>query len=497
MKNKFISRLLPLVTILILLYSCRNELISEQETYNNSNQFRPTSKTISLEQSKHKLVLKTELQKTQTTLQKTSISVSGKTINFTNGFSINTDNVTYIESGPTFHTYTFNLVRKNAPENAPLENLVLASLPDGSYKELLVTYNFTLQEKLDLLSGKGVKTTGKTTAVELVKGTYGAGLSNRNMGGTASCSYQTVDMYFSCYTGEHHQGNESSWGGCNWQNQGGYPAQHLTVVALVCTASTALGDDGSPGGGELGSTTGLGSGPNEGTPTLPTFVLPKYTPCGRIKKSTNNEKFKANITALKEKTGFSYENGYRLGTSQTGTENQLLQNRPGTKQVDIKFFPNTFAIQHTHYDGLYPIFSPGDILQFNQWIIWANGLNSTLTSTPQIPLNDLTYTVVTSDGNYLMAFDGTDVVSLPNYTAEQFEELNTKYIDYLSSAVKVTNVSEEVIYDMEKLEKEFLKFMKDKMNMVGFKLFKIDSDGTNTEIYLENGSRKTRQCPKT
>ncbi|WP_312286402.1 hypothetical protein [Chryseobacterium gleum] len=271
MKNKFISRLLSLVTIMVLLYSCRNEQLIEQETYNNTSQFRPTSKTIRLEQSKHKLVLKTELQKAQDNLKEIKTNVSGKSVDYANGVSIDTDNVTYIEVAPTFHTYTFNLVRENAPEDVPIENLVLSSLPDGSYKELLVTYNFTPQEKQDLLAGKGVKTKGKTTVIELAKGTYGGVISNRSMGGAESCSYQTVDMYFSCYTGEHHQGNESSWGGCNWQSQGGYPAQHLTVVALVCTASTALGDDGSPGGGELGPTTGLGSGPNDGTPTTPTL----------------------------------------------------------------------------------------------------------------------------------------------------------------------------------------------------------------------------------
>lgn len=528
------SKLLLLVTILAIMHSCRNDYLSEhQETYNNSSQFKPTSKTISLEQSKHKLILKSELQKAQTNLQKTSINALGKTIDYANGVSIDTDNVTYIENGPNFHTYTFNLVRENAPENAPLENLVLVPLNDGSYKELLVTYNFTPQEKQDLLLGKSIKTKGKTTVVELVKGTYGGVISNRSMGGAESCSYQTVDMVFSCYTGEHHSGNESTWGGCNWQNaDGGYPPLHITTVALVCTASTALGDDGAPGGGTgsgdggglgggstdpgdttpnptetpcngngiatdpLGSSTDLGDGSScSGIPTSPTLTLPKNTPCGRIKKSTDDEKFKANITSLEGKTGLNYENGYRLGTSQTGTQNQLLQNQPGTTQVDVKFFPNTFAIQHTHYDGIYPIFSPGDVLQFNQWIIWAKGWNDIPTNTPKIPLNHLTYTVVTSNGNYLMAFDGSDVVSLPNYTEKEFYDLNEKYKEKLNSAVKVTNVSQEVIYDMEKLEKEFLKFVKDKMNMVGFKLFKINSDGTNTEIYLENGNRKTKQCP--
>jgi hypothetical protein len=270
MKNKFISRLLSLVTIIVLLYSCRNELSTEQEeAHSNSSQFRPTSKTIRLEQSKHKLVLKTELQKVQENLKEIKTNASGKAIDYANGVSIDTDNVTYIEYGTNFHTYTFNLVRENSPESAPLENLVLSYLPDGSYKELLVTYNFTSQEKQDLLSRKGVKTAGKATAIELAKGTYGGIVSNRSMGGAESCSYKTVDMYFSCYTGEHHQGNESSWGECNWQNKGGYAAQHITVVALVCTADTSLGIDGSPGGGDIGPTTGLGGGTD--TPTIPTL----------------------------------------------------------------------------------------------------------------------------------------------------------------------------------------------------------------------------------
>ncbi|WP_288434863.1 T6SS effector amidase Tae4 family protein [uncultured Chryseobacterium sp.] len=273
MKNKFILRLLSLVTIMVLLYSCRNEFSPEQEAYNNSDQFRPTSRTIRLEESKHKLVLKTELQKAQDNLTEIKINTSGKSVDYANGVSIDTDNVTYIEAGPNFHTYTFNLVRENTPENAPLENLVLSSLPDGTYKELLVTYNFSSEEKKDLLAGKFVKTAGKGTAIELAKGTYGGVISNRSMGGAESCSYQTVDMVFSCYTGEHHSGNESSWDGCNWQNaDGGYPPLHITTVALVCTASTALGDDGAPGGGTgSGDGGGLGGGNNTETPTIPTL----------------------------------------------------------------------------------------------------------------------------------------------------------------------------------------------------------------------------------
>jgi hypothetical protein len=311
-------------------------------------------------------VLKTELQKAQINLQKTSINASGKSVDFTNGVSIDTDNVTYIEYGPTFHTYTFNLDRENAPENAPLENLVLSSLPDGTYKELLVTYNFTPQEKLDLLAGKGVKTTGKTTAIELAKGTYGGVISNRSMGGAESCSYQTVDMYFSCYTGEHHQGNESSWGSCNWQNQGGYPAQHLTVIALVCTASTALGDDGSPGGGELGPTTGLGSGPNEGTPTLPTFSLAsKASPCEKTKVMLNRPNVQQGINNIKGNAKLTVTNPNigELGFKEKKDGTVVLADVNSAHQVVFNDVTDGYGGYHNHTATGIHIFSPPDIVE--------------------------------------------------------------------------------------------------------------------------------------
>jgi len=64
-------------------------------------------------------------------------SAFGKIVNYGNGVSIDTDDVIYIENGIGFYSYTFNIKHDNAPTDAPLENLVLSSLPDGTYKELL------------------------------------------------------------------------------------------------------------------------------------------------------------------------------------------------------------------------------------------------------------------------------------------------------------------------------------------------------------------------
>ncbi|KFF75275.1 hypothetical protein HX13_03250 [Chryseobacterium sp. P1-3] len=446
MKNKFIAKLLFLVTIMLLLYSCRNELTPEQETYNNSGQFRPTSQTIRLEQSKHKLVLKTELQKVQNNLTEIKTNSSGKTVDFTNGVSIATDNVTYIEYGPTFHTYTFNLVRENTPENAPLENLVLSSLPDGTYKELLVTYNFTPQEKFDLLAGKGVKTAGKTTAIELAKGTYGGVISNRSMGGTESCSYQTVDMYFSCYTGDHNQTNESTWGSCNWQSQGGYPAQHLTVVALVCGADTSLDDGtGNGGGTSVGDTRGLGSGPNEGTPTIPTFSLAsKASPCEKTKVMLNRPNVQQGINNVKGNAKLSVTNPNigELGFKEKKDGTVVLADINSAHQVVFKDITDGYGGYHNHTATGIHMFSPPDIVDTLFGFAAAQSVydgvgNAYFGMIAGEPCNTCPDNVKYI--HYVIRYVGTGT-ELANfvYSPEQMKQI---LIDYQKKEAKLTNTS--------------------------------------------------------
>ncbi|SIQ39861.1 hypothetical protein SAMN05880574_11211 [Chryseobacterium sp. RU37D] len=216
------------------------------------------------------------------------------------------------------------------------------------------------------------------------------------------------------------------------------------------------------------------------------------TPCEKIKISTSDAKYKSSITTLEGKTGDGYESGNRLGTAipgtgQTETQNQVLQNKPGTNQVDMKIFNNTFALMHTHYDGLYPIFSPGDLLLFNQWVVWAKNYNDNPSSSPKIPINNLTLTLVTSNGNYLLAFDGSTIDALPTYTPQQFDAMNKVYVnDYLNQTQTNGN------FDMAEVEKQFLKFVSENMNITGLKLYRVKSDG-NYEISLTN--LQGTKCP--
>ncbi|MDR6465952.1 hypothetical protein [Chryseobacterium sediminis] len=381
MKNKFIARLLSLVTIMVLLYSCRNELTTEQETYNNSGQFRPTSKTIRLEQSIHRLALKAELQKANSSLQK----IIGKTVGFSNIF-VDIDHVTYIENGPNFYTYTFNLIRENASENAPIENLVLAPKADGTYKEILVTYNLTDQEKQSILNGENISTKGKSYIMELNGNAFNSIASK-----SQSCSWVEADSYTWCSEGVHHNGEGS--GSCTADVK----SKIIKVMLLKCesiddgsgntggSTGGGAGDSGGGGGSGTGSGggtptepcngTGIATGPLEpstdigdgssctGIPTIPT--LPNKTnPCEKTKNMLARPNVQQGIANVKAQAQQTLSN---MNTGETG----FKEKRDGTvvpaditssHQVKFNDTTDSYGGYHNHTATGIHMFSPPDIV---------------------------------------------------------------------------------------------------------------------------------------
>lgn len=88
-----------------------------------------------------------------------------------------------------------------------------------------------------------------------------------------------------------------------------------------------------------------------------------------------------------------------------------------------------------------------------------------------------------------MYFDGTTLAPFPNYTIEQWDALIKEYEKAMNKSGNPSNADY-----MNKMEKEFLKFVDKYMPMPGLKLFKVESGG-NKEIFLTNGSRDFNQCP--
>lgn len=457
----------------IILLGCRQEINSPDDESSNRPDVYVTHKS-SVEFSKN-LKLTGKLATTLERLNETSLaSKSSDTI-----YNINMDNALYLEDKNTNrHSYIFKTQNQD-PLSFDIKNLVLASSQSGDYRAYMVTYTLTEEER-KLLDAKGKLDLNGKTIIEPLD------MESINLNNRSGICWDLFTYQEDCDCHSTH-----AEGGCT------HPTTVYELVQVNCSGGGGGTGTPPPPPGDNGPGNGGGGNPGNGGGTEPILISPDGEPvndaCSKIMTTTNSVYYTSNINALQSKTGDSFESGFRMGNpmtafGQTGIQNQILQNKPGTKEVDMKIFSNTFALMHSHYDGLFPIFSPGDILLFNNWKVWANSWNAVASNNPKIQLNNLTLTVVTSNRNYLLAFEGTSINPFPAYTNQQFDNLNNEYIyKYLNKTQANGN------FDMEKVEKEFLKFVNDKMNMSGLKLFKVENM-KNTEIYLENGNRKTKQC---
>ncbi|UTX46976.1 hypothetical protein [Chryseobacterium sp. MA9] len=357
MTKKLFSWLLFVTAFSLMLLSCRNDYLPDQQqdsTINNA--FRYTYKRISLEESKHKINLVPELKKINEKLKTQETYALGKAVKYSNGVSVNTDDVIYIERGTNVHSYTFHITRENTSPDAPLENLVLSSQPDGTYKELLITYNFTPQEKGILANGGSIETKGKLSVEELNPGTYSGGILNKS---DISCEWIEESYYTACSEGQHFNGEPS-------KSQGGpckayQPSTLVTVVVHRCKAlpaSTALGDDGTGGGG--GSFGGTG-GNNNDTPTIPNLPLDSKDPCKKAKIPTNNvntilhtSTISSELNALKQ---YAANDHYEYGTAIISTGTTIIAqdpysnndpNDPGHVTINIPSIGDYLASAHSH-----------------------------------------------------------------------------------------------------------------------------------------------------
>lgn len=474
---KQLNRLLMLLLTSLLLWNCRSDLTVSE------NQERNTSKIkiffLNKKQIQNVNGLLSKINKIESkNLRKTSSKSLQDSLLY--GATIDTESAVLMQNEGK-NTYTFKISRDS---NSPIvENLVLKKNADSTFSGVLLKYNFTPTERQLSEKGSVIDLTNKVSVFPI---------ENLNL------SARIVTQVSGCYKITW----ETGMCGANLHDFAHYDECRDEVKPKIAEIIFVDNRCISPQPAVSviseyteGYDTTVYYGPSGG-------YVPESNPCEKILTSTNDDKYKNNITSLEGTTNQDHENGFRLGTpvlgtTQTGTQNQFLQNKPGTLVVDMSIFPNTFALMHTHYDSLNdPMLSPEDLWLFNKWIVWAKNYNDNPSTNPKIPINNLTLTVVTSQGNYMFSFDGTNIEALPDYTQDQYDILNDYYIDnVIKSGMTVANVSGSVSFDMEKIEENFLKFIQNKMNMTGLKLYKVNSDGTNTQLYLENNHRKAVPCP--
>lgn len=377
-------------------------------------------------------------------------------------------------------TYTFKIDR--AVPTAYLENLVLYEKTADTYDAYIVEYDPEVLQN-NFPSYEAMKLAIKNHVRQYYLGERS--LSDLSSKDTMCYVVESawVDIVTSCSAGIHSYSDGSDciyWGGsgaATHNGGGGYWA--FTTSYVACSQM------GGPTGGSPGGSTGPYGGGGSGSAANDN--------CKKVKKITDNTTFKNNEISLKGKTGDDFESGYRMNDPiPNGSTNDFIQNALGKDYVIMIALQHTYAMQHSHFSGQFPIFSPDDVILFDNWVnqVIANSQAPNPSNIPLPAVSDISFTVVTSQGTYILMYDDTILATpLPDYTKTEIDNLNKSYIeDYVGKAFEYGS------FDMNQLEKEFLKFMRDKMDSRPFKLYKYEDTG-NTEIYLEGNSRKTKKCP--
>ncbi len=469
---------------LLSLNSCRQD-IPEQETYNNSGAFQLTSKRISLEEAKHKANLVPKIKQVETNLYNDSKNnLQGKTVNFGNGISIDTDDVIYLEKGPDFHSYTFRIDHENAPANAPIENLVISSRPDGTWKEVLVTYYLTPLERQNLLSGGTVDFTGKVTHEILQNGTYSSAIMQQDV---MNCHMEISTYYTRCgESDDHHQGELTGTAGpCRSETPS------VLVVSLVkkCTVAlpvdTGLGENGEGGGSGPG---GLGSNPPDETttaPNLPGGPNGNSTPCISLKTKSSDTDFQDKISGLKTTdANGSAEAGYTMYSDNPtyGAKSLGSIDGNGEAYLDLEFdpnrIPNLTGFMHCHLNhALYKNLAVFSIFDFMTLGVIAENSSA--------PLGELGMYVTSDKGTFAIKItDKQKFLDLVNFMKSNGKDAN----DYYDENIQWTMTKEDQI-------KGLLKLMQEKAG-TGIELYESDSNFTNWKRYYldANDAPQTVKC---
>lgn len=221
-------------------------------------------------------------------------------------------------------------------------------------------------------------------------------------------------------------------------------------------------------------------------------------PCRKIKLQRSNVDFYSKINVLESDTGLKKETGftqrvngqyvYHDNASATNTNNSLSlpdPDLPGNK--DIKGFLHTHVDSYTYYDNLQQvdvtrtgikILSPADIAYFMSLVKNAHDEGR--------PLNDVYAGMVAAIQNYQIRFTGNQY-QIKTFTDQEAAAFRAPYTIFMQKSID----------NQSKLELAFLQFLNEKMNLKGITLYRMNADGTNTEIRLNDDKKSTSEtdCP--
>lgn len=286
-----------------------------------------------------------------------------------------------------------------------------------------------------------------------------------------------------------------------------------TVCFLVFNPDTG-GDGGSGGGSPGGGGTGGGSGtPNPGgydpnddggsndpcfnrafyrlqaPNTPPCDVVLYVSPCEKLKSRNNDSKFKEKVAALDKPEVFDYDHemGYAVSYPPAGTglatQYQPMDNNVNTHKVKLPDGNRYFGYMHTHNNemGTIKIFSHADLATF---------LSSCVTNAQASGnIKDSYAMVITSAGNYTLAYTGTNTnFGIGPNTLKFWRAWYLREYEDLIKNDELTQLN---------IEKTFLRFLAEKVKINGVELYKNDkTTGIASRLSLDNNNNViSTPCP--
>lgn len=515
-----------------ILFSCRNDFLQENKANQDARNLSLTSKIISINQSKHKEKLLSELKSTKNELNKSSSKKAlGKLVNYGDSVSINTDHVIYIENG-NYHNYIFKIEKNNSVEGDPIENLLLTPLPDGSYKEFLVFYYINKQEQQAFENGTWKIPQNRIKVVELLPGTYNNGQLVQTM--DINCVWTTVFFgYTTCSEGVHSNGESAGYGSGQCQagfNPGGYLSQPVygsywhcgeVPVSESLAPSNPPSDEGggsSSSGGTGGSytqcveaptnpndpSTGIGDdgGCQTIIPYIPNLTGPStQNPCETLKNNDENVKFKNKLDSIQQRVTKAvnpdkHETMITVSRESSGElkYNTFVAPTSGTGYIGVSGETTNKDIidAHNHPPDTIPIFGFGDIVNLYDTYKFLYPSRQKVYISYLVNFNGTKYAIKMNDTTALdLLFSGMNLGTAT--TTKEEKDLAKKEVFKIFEDYGM----DKNPYDQARAEKLFMDVLNDPKvgSGDGIHIYRKDADGWGKLNMDANGNITKEYCP--
>lgn len=261
------------------------------------------------------------------------------------------------------------------------------------------------------------------------------------------------------------------------------------IPNVVTITSCTVWDDGTGGGESNEGGYDYPPAPTGGGGQNPTGT---NNPCEKIKLQNQSPAFKGNLSDLKGKTSLKKETGYiqkASGGFDYNDNASATDNSNSLGLPDSKTKTWVTGYMHTHVDDYtvtdadgqeqirigIQIFSPADMAYFMDMLKNAQNAGR--------PLGDVYAIMVSSGQTYQIRFTGNQY-QIRSFTETQLTDFKTQYIEFMKSRIG----------NAKKLELGFLDFISEKMNLKSVALYKMNKDGTNTEIKMTADKKDTTEA---